>query len=75
MSELIRTKEELISYLTTKQIASKEPPKTVNVSTGLRKSVLTGERQGTFISKGCVREFEFKNLGGGVYLASIKESK
>ena len=75
MSELIRTREELISYLTTKQIASKEPPKSVNVTAGLRKLVLTGERQGTFINRGCVRQFEFKNLGGGVYLASIKESK
>jgi hypothetical protein len=75
VSELIRTKEELISYLTTRQIASKEPPKSVNVTTGLRKLVLTDERQGTFISKGCVREFEFKSLGGGVYLASIKETK
>ena len=75
MSELIRTKEELISYLTTKRIASKIPPKSVNVTTGLRKLVLTDEYQGKFINKGCVREFEFKSLGGGVYSASIKESK
>lgn len=73
MSELIQTKEDLISYLTTKQIASKEPPKTVNVSTKLRKLILTDEMQGKFINNGCVKKFGFKSIGGGVYSAFIEE--
>ena len=72
MSELIENKEDLISYLTTKQIASKEPPKSVNVSTRLRRVVMTDEMQGRFVYKGSIREFVFSNLGGGVYSASIK---
>lgn len=73
MSELIRNKQDLIWYLTTKQIAGKNPPEYVNVTSALRKSVLTDETQGTFIHKGRHREFDFKNLGGGVYRASIKK--
>lgn len=73
MSELIRNKQDLIWYLTTKKIASKNPPEYVNVTTALRKSVLTDETQGFFIHKGQHREFEFKSMGGGVYRASIKE--
>ena len=73
MSELIRHKQDLIEYLTTKRIASKKPPEHVNVTSSLRKSVLTDEMQGFFIHKGQHREFEFKSLGGGVYQAKIKE--
>ena len=73
MSELIRHKQDLIEYLTTKRIANKNPPEHVNVTTALRKSVLTDETQGFFIHKGQHREFEFKSLGGGVYQAKIKE--
>ena len=73
MSELIRHKQDLIEYLTTKRIASKNPPKHVNVTSSLRKSVLTDETQGFFIHKGQHREFEFKSMGGGVYQAKIKE--
>lgn len=72
MSELIQTKEDLISYLTTKKIASKCPPVSVNVTAKLRKIVLTDENQGRFIHCGAVKEFEFKSISGGVYVASIK---
>lgn len=73
MSELIRHKQDLIEYLTTKRIASKNPPKHVNVTSSLRKSVLTDEMQGFFVHEGRHREFEFKSMGGGVYQAKIKE--
>ena len=73
MSELIQTKEDLVSYLTTKQIASKEPQKQVNVSTKLRRLILTDELQGKFIHKGAVKKFGFKSIGGGVYTAFIEE--
>lgn len=73
MSEPIRNKQDLIWYLTTKKIANKNPPEHVNVSSALRRSVLTDELQGAFIYKGRHTEFEFKNLGGGVYRASIKK--
>lgn len=74
MSELIRSKEDLIWYLTTKKIASKNPPEHVNVTSSLRKYVLTDEMQGFFIHKGQHSEFEFKSMGGGVYRASIKKN-
>ena len=74
MSELIRNKQDLIWYLTTKKIASKNPPESVNVTAALRKSVLTDELQGAFIYKGAHTEFDFQNLGGGVYRASIKKN-
>ena len=70
--ELIQDKEDLIYYLTTKRIASKLPPESVNVTSKLRKSILTEVLQGEFIHKGRIRRFEFKNLGGGVYSAHIK---
>lgn len=73
MSVLIRNKEDLIWYLTTKKIANKNPPEHVNVTSALRKSVLTDELQGAFIHKGRHSEFEFLNLGGGVYQAKIKD--
>lgn len=72
MSELIQSKGDLIFYLTNKQIASKEPPKSVNVTTRLRRVVMTDELQGEFIHKGRSKQFEFKSLGGGVFQASIK---
>lgn len=75
MSELIRNKQDLISYLTTKKIASKNMPEYVNVTSQLRKSVLTDESQGSFIYKGRHTQFDFKNLGGGVYRASIKKER
>lgn len=71
MNTLIQTKEDLISYLTTKQITSKSPPTKVNVTTKLRRDVLTDELQGKFIQGGKVRQFKFKSIGGGVYEASI----
>ena len=74
MSELIRNKQDLIWYLTTKKIAGKNPPEHVNVTAALRKSVLTDELQGAFIYKGTHTEFDFQNLGGGVYRASIKKN-
>ena len=75
MSELIKNKQDLVWYLTTKKIASKNPPEYVNVTSKLRKSVLTDELQGAFIYKGRHTEFDFKNLGGGVYRASIKKDE
>lgn len=71
MNELIQSKEDLISYLTSKQICSKSPPKSALVSTRLRRIVMTDELQGKFIFKGSVKRFEFKSIGGGVYEASI----
>ena len=72
MTELIQTKQDLIDYLTTKQIASKEPPKSVNVTTRLRRIVMTDELQGRFIHRGLSKRFIFKSLGGGVYSAEIE---
>ena len=71
MTELIQSREDLIFYLTNKQIASKEPPKSVNVTTRLRRVIMTDEMQGRFIHKGTSKLFEFKSVGGGVYQASI----
>lgn len=73
MNELITSKADLISYLTTKKIASKHPPESVYVSTKLRKQILIGEDQGGFIHKGLHMEFEFTNKGGGVYEAKLKD--
>lgn len=70
--DLIQNKEELIAHLTTKKIASKEPPNSVNVTARIRKIVMTDERQGKFSHNGKIEEFAFKNLGDGVYRASIK---
>ena len=71
MNALIQTKEDLIEYLTTKQIASKFPPDKVYVTSNLRKIVMTDAQQGKFIHKGRVKKFIFKSIGGGVYEASI----
>lgn len=71
MSELITNKEDLISYLTTKKIASSKPPESVMVTTSLRRKVLTDEMQGRFIHNGKYSTIEFKSIGGGVYKASI----
>lgn len=72
MTELIKNKEDLVSYLTTKKICSKYPPKSVMVTTKLRKEVLTDELQGKFIHNGLVRDLCFEGIGGGVYKAYIK---
>lgn len=71
MTTLIKTKEDLIHYLTTKRIASKNPPESVYVTTKLRAAILTDERQGEFTHNGTVKRFSFKNFGGGVYIATI----
>lgn len=71
MSELTTNKDDLISYLTTKKIASNKPPESVMVTTSLRRKVLTDEMQGYFIHKGKHSKFDFKSIGGGVYKASI----
>lgn len=73
MSELITSKGDLISYLTTKKIASSKPPESVMVTTSLRRKVLTDEMQGRFIHNGKYSKFEFKSIGGGVYEVSISE--
>ena len=75
MGELIKSKQDLIDYLTSKQVASKEPPKSVYVTAALRRLIMTDEKQGRFVHKGRVKRFEFKNLGGGVYLAEIEQLK
>lgn len=75
MEALIQTKEDLIHYLTSKRICNRNPPESVNVTSQLRKKVMTGDLQCRFIHKGRVREFEFKSLGGGVYSASIKSTE
>ena len=72
MSQLIRSKEELVSYLTTKLVASKLPPESVNVTTKIRREVMTDELQGRFVLAGRYKKLKFKSLGGGVYLASIE---
>lgn len=71
MSELITSKADLISYLTTKKIASSKPPESVMVTTSLRRKILTDENQGQFIHEGKFKYFDFKSIGGGVYKASI----
>ena len=74
MSELIQTKECLVHYLTTKKIASKYPPASVNVTSRLRRIVMTDEMQGAFSHNGRVDKLNFKSLGGGIYSASIENS-
>ena len=71
MSELITNKQDLISYLTTKKIASRKPPESVMVTTSLRRKILTDEMQGYFIHNGKHSRFHFESIGGGVYRASI----
>jgi hypothetical protein len=71
VTELIQNKADLIAYLTTKKLARKEPPKSVNVTASLRKLIMTDENQGRFVHNGLVKEFQFKSIGGGVYMASI----
>lgn len=73
MNELIKSKEDLICYLTSKQIASKKPPESVMVTTKIRREVLTDEYQGKFIHNGTVKRFSFKSIGGGVYEARIEK--
>ena len=73
MGELIQSKQDLMEYLTTKQVASKHPPESVNVTTSLRRVVMTDEMQCKFIHKGEIRIFGFKSLGGGVYSAYIEK--
>jgi len=75
MSELIQNIEELKSYLTTRKLCSKLPPKSVMVSGKIRKEFLTSKNQGCFIHNGCTNRIEFVPLGGGVYEAFIEESK
>lgn len=70
-TELIQSKEDLISYLTTKKLASKSLPDSVNVSTRIRRIIMTDEMQGKFVHNGRVRMFKFESLGGGVYKAYI----
>jgi hypothetical protein len=70
-NELIKTKNDLIWYLTTKQVASKNPPEFAYVSTALRKNILTDEYQGKVIVSGTVKRFKFESIGGGVWKASI----
>lgn len=72
--ELIKNKEDLIWYLTTPTGISKRIPTTVNVTSELRKKILTDHLQGYFILKGCRMKFGFKNLGGGVWSAFIDKS-
>jgi len=75
MSELIKNKEDLYNYLTTKQVASKSPPEFVYVTTSLRRKILVSEEQGKVIVGGTVKQFEFESVGGGVYKASIQPLK
>ena len=72
MSELIQNKEDLISYLTSKQLCRKTPPDSVNVTSRLRREVMTDETQGWFIVGGAHKKFKFENAGGGVFIASIQ---
>jgi hypothetical protein len=71
MGELIQTRMGLLAYLTTAQIASKNPPRSVNVSALLRRQILTGPEQGKIIHEGEGHIFRFKSIGGGVYEASL----
>jgi hypothetical protein len=71
VTELIQNKADLIAYLTTKELARKEPPKSVYVTAALRKLIMTDETQGRFVHNGLVKEFKFESIGGGVYMASI----
>ena len=72
MSELIQNIDELKSYLTTRKLCSKLPPKSVMVSGKIRKEFLTSEKQGCFIDNGRTKRIQFVPLGGGVYEAFIK---
>ena len=72
MSELIQSKDDLITYLTTKALASNSPPISVNVTTKLRRDVMTDENQGRFSHDGKIKLLKFENAGGGVYIASIR---
>ena len=71
MTDLIQNKKELISYLTSNKLCSRKPPDSVNVSTKLRREVMTDETQGWFVIDGTHKKLKFENAGGGVYIASI----
>jgi hypothetical protein len=71
MTGCIQNREDLIHYLTTKQVARKTPPTSVNVTTKIRRLILTGEMQGKFVDAGTVKRFKFDSIGGGVYEASV----
>jgi len=73
MPEFIQSKEELISYLTTKRLCRKTPPDSVNVTAKIRREVMTDEKQGRFVVDGSHKLLKFENAGGGVYIASIQE--
>lgn len=69
MNELIKTKEDLINYLTITPLASKAPPDFVYVTAKLRKEILIGPEQGRFCINGRYKNIEFCNMGDGVYCA------
>ena len=71
MNELIQSKEDLVEYLTRKKLASKSPPESANVTTKLRREIMTDVMQGGFFANGRHSMFHFKSIGGGVYVASI----
>jgi len=75
MDELIQSTEDLIEILTQKQLCSSELRKSVNVTSKLRRIVLTDVGQGRFIHNGIFHEFNFTNLGGGVYNVTISKLK
>lgn len=72
MSELIRNKEDLINWFNSREVCCKEKNKEAFVSTKLRKEVMTDPQQGKAVFDGTVKRFDFKNLGGGVWLVTLK---
>ena len=75
MSELIKNKQQLIDYLTNKKLCSNHPPKSVFVTSRLRREVMTDDSQCLFRDQGTWKKFAFKSAGGGVYEASISSLK
>lgn len=45
----------------------------VNVTSKIRRDVMTNERQGKITIGGTVKQIVFENLGGGVYLAKVEK--
>ena len=70
--EMVQTAEELYDYFWYCG-AFKGRVHTVNVSTKVRKEILTSPQQGKVtVNSGRVEVIQWKNLGGGVWQASVE---
>ena len=77
--QLIKTQEELYEHFMfcSRSNASERIKKQifegVNVTSKIRRDVMTNNRQGKITIGGIVKQIVFENLGGGVYLAKVEK--